>query len=126
MKNLLMLCLLLKVSTGWANTQDNGQYVCSVSYLMFSNIISDAHKHSSRDKNKHCAISCMLTLRCNSVEVFEVGVIKEIIDFFGPGNMEFEDIKADYDGINIGRNLYFSNQISDELCFHHCDQIYHP
>ena len=66
----------------------------------------------------------MLTLRCNAIEVFEAGVIKEIIDIFGPGNAETKDLTANSVGIKLGLELYYSNQASDDLCMEKCKEYF--
>ncbi|MDH4467055.1 MAG: hypothetical protein QE271_03285 [Bacteriovoracaceae bacterium] len=125
MKKFLILIALLPALT-LATPESGSDSICSLNYLIFSDIVSTSKEHSPRDKNRHCAISCMLTLRCNSVDVFQAGVLKEIYDIFGPGDFELNDLAADTQGILFGNKIFFSKAGGDDECFNLCDQVYPP
>lgn len=73
----------------------------------------------SKDKLKHCTLSCMVAKRCPSFEVELVGILKELYDIFGPGNYELEDLEANRRGIR------FSNTAQNNAeCFRFCKQVY--
>lgn len=84
-------------------------------------VIPIAEKHSSYDKNRHCTVSCMLSLKCNRLEVMMIGYLKEFKDVFGPGNAEVEDIKADKYGISLVRT---KRAQSIPECLQQCDLRY--
>jgi len=66
MKKFLILILALITvlpALSFASPEGGRDSLCSITYLIFSDIISKATNHSPLDKNRHCAISCMLTLR---------------------------------------------------------------
>jgi hypothetical protein len=73
----------------------------------------------SKDKLKHCALSCMVARKCPSFEVEVVGILKEIYDLIGPGNPELDDIEANRRGISFAP---IAKKRSD--CFRFCKQIY--
>lgn len=81
-----------------------------------------ARAHSDNDKNMHCTVSCMLTLRCYSSTVLTLGYLKELKDFFTPGNPEFQDIVADMLGIQL---VLQKRAFNDRECFQQCD-LYYP
>lgn len=71
------------------------------------------------DKLKHCTLSCLVARRCASWEVDVVGILKEILDLFGPGNAEGSDIEANRIGINFSDITK-----NDDDCFRFCKQVY--
>ena len=73
------------------------------------------------DKTKHCALSCYLALRCGSFESFHLGLIKEILDFFGQGQAEWADLQANKQGITLALTRRARNQ---KECLIECSQIY--
>jgi hypothetical protein len=87
------------------------------------NILEIAKKHSADDKNRHCTVSCMLTLKCPSPDVLMAGVLKEVQDVFGPGNAEVEDLKADALGISFARDEL---SLNNQECLNTCDLYYSP
>ncbi len=95
------------------------ELVCSL--LNSKRVIAIAEKHSTYDKNRHCTVSCMLALKCDEAEVLIVGTLKEIKDFFGPGNADREDLKADAFGIKLATKGAAKN---DRECLSQCDLYY--
>jgi len=103
-----------------AFAESNKQFICS--YIYSKNVIKKAESHSSNDKNKHCSVSCMLTLRCPATEVMAVGALKEFKDLFDSGNAEVADLIADRRGIIFVLN---SQANTDTECFLECDKFYY-
>jgi hypothetical protein len=84
-------------------------------------VITKARNHSTYDKNLHCSVSCMLTLRCGRGQTLIVGYLKEFRDLLGYGTPDKEDIKANRYGID----LVTSQRASIDLeCFEQCDLRY--
>lgn len=120
MKTSLALCCLLFSVTSFASVKDSSALVCSLLNLKRVKII--AVNHSTYDKNRHCSVSCMLTLKCPALEVLSVGILKEIADLFGAGTPDMEDIKAD----SVGVHLADSQAARTDLqCLQQCD-LYYP
>ena len=57
------------------------------------------------DKYKHCVISCKIRLKCGGFAAGAGGVGKEILDVFGPGNAEWNDLVADFSGIKCAGEI---------------------
>jgi glutaredoxin-related protein len=95
--------------------------ICSM--LNLKRVISIAEKHSNFDKNRHCSVSCMLALKCNDNEVLMVGLLKEVKDFFGPGECSEEDFKADAFGVSLVSKRAAR---TDSQCLSQCDLYYKP
>jgi len=111
---LLMSSLVNQVYAG-------AEALCSLYHS--KKILEIAKKHSAYDKNRHCAVSCMLTLKCPSSDVLMAGILKEVQDVFGPGNAEVEDLKADALGISFAREEL---SLNNEECLNSCDLYYTP
>ncbi len=86
-------------------------------------LIAMAQAHSDSDKNMHCAVSCMLTLKCRGVSVMAIGYLKEIKDSMGAGNAEAEDINADRMGIDFARR---GRATTNSQCLRECDLYFKP
>lgn len=95
------------------------KFICSLKHSKA--VIAVASEHSTFDKNRHCSVSCMLSLRCNTNEVLLVGILKEFKDVFGPGNAERADFIADKYGINLVRT---KRALFDSECLQQCDLKY--
>jgi len=95
--------------------------LCSIYHS--KKILEIAKQHSAYDKNRHCTVSCMLTLKCPSPDVLMAGVLKEVQDVFGPGNAEVEDLKADALGISFARDEL---SLNNQECLNTCDLYYSP
>jgi hypothetical protein len=95
--------------------------ICS--YIYAKKVVPIAEQHSPNDKNRHCTVSCMLTLRCPSADVMMAGVLKEVKDLFGPGNAEVEDLVADAIGVDLA---LFRIARTDKQCLKKCDLYYAP
>lgn len=92
---------------------------CSIKHA--DAVIAVASKHSGYDKNRHCSVSCMLSLRCNTKEVLIVGYLKEFKDALGYGTPEREDIVADKYGISLVKT---KRAMNDQECLEQCDLRY--
>jgi hypothetical protein len=79
------------------------------------------NQSNDRDKFKHCAVSCYLTLRCSAIEVMAVGALKEFKDLFDEGNAEIADLEADRLGIRLVTN---GKADHDRECARRCEQHY--
>jgi hypothetical protein len=88
--------------------------ICPLFYL--NSVQKKVESSGQYDKFKHCGVSCLLTLRCPSTDVFELGVLKEIIDIAGPGNAELADLEADLKGIKIAHK----KKMTDSKCLIEC------
>jgi hypothetical protein len=95
--------------------------ICS--YIYAKKVVPVAEAHSPNDKNRHCTVSCMLTLRCPAADVMMAGALKEIKDLFGPGNAEIEDLVADAIGVDLA---LFRIALTDKQCLKKCDLYYAP
>lgn len=115
MKKIILIISLI-VST---HSVAGVEFFCSLHHL--KPVVAVAKKHSTYDKNLHCSVSCMLTLRCNSKEVLLVGYLKEFKDLLGPGNAERADIEADKYGISLVKD---KRALDDRECLTQCDLRY--
>jgi hypothetical protein len=106
--------LLLSVSS-FAAEDEKELILCPLFYL--KEVKKTVEENGDFDKYKHCAVSCMLTLRCSPVDVMEIGFYKEFADVFGPGNAEMADLKADYYGISL---VTSKDANSDSTCIQQC------
>jgi hypothetical protein len=102
-----------------AETQHKSIPICSA--LFVSSVKTKAEKMGGYDKFKHCAVSCMLALRCPASDVLEIGILKELADVFGPGNAEMDDLEADFKGVEL---VLQKKAINDDQCSSKCDKIY--
>lgn len=116
MKTILILATFLSSTLSFAKPE----IFCSLYHS--KRVIKIAENHSTYDKNRHCTVSCMLTLKCSADEVLLIGTLKEIKDFFGPGEASSEDLKADAFGINLAAKRAAR---SDTQCLSQCDLYYY-
>ena len=93
--------------------------ICPAYY--YSSVKSTVESNGTFDKFKHCAVSCLLTLRCSALDVLELGIIKELADVVGPGNAEMNDLRADYYGVSLATSLKAKN---DKSCMAQCHVKY--
>jgi hypothetical protein len=76
---------------------------------------NDYFSRTENDKFKHCAVSCVLGFQCGIVSTTKMGIFKEILDLFTPGNSDIEDLKANKYGID----LVLKHNVRDQKT---CDQ----
>lgn len=115
---LILLSLVVTLST-MASAHAKPAVLCSL--LQIKRVIPIAEKHSKNDKNRHCTVSCMLTLKCPAEEVLTVGFLKELKDLFGPGEADIKDIEADALGVGLAATWAAR---SDSQCLSQCDLYY--
>lgn len=111
---LTLIFLLLSIATT-AFSKEKQIPICSIYYA--NSLIKKIENVSVSDKAKHCAVSCQLALRCSFEDVLEIGILKEVVDAFGPGDCDYEDLRADYEGAYMGS---YVRNMSDETCFSQC------
>lgn len=118
MKSILAVLFYTGVSSAFA-----GSLVCSPSTIksVKAEVESRASKKRNTDKNMHCAVSCLLTLKCRSGDVLALGIGKEIYDMFTPGDADLKDMKADIQGIDLAKSGRARNKAE---CFTQCDSYY--
>lgn len=114
----LLLCLSLLPTLGLAEEEE--MVACPLIY--YKKVKSIVESHGGYDKYKHCAVSCLLTLRCPAHEVFNIGVLKEGLDVLGYGNAEVDDLKANAYGINLAVK---KNAKTDLSCIKMCQEEFH-
>lgn len=112
---LILMTLLLSVSS-YAMAKPR---LCSLKHA--PRAIEIASNHSGYDKNRHCAVSCMLALRCNNSQVLMVGYLKEFRDLFGGGNAERADMVANRYGIHL---VKYQRARNVNECLDQCDLRY--
>lgn len=117
---MLYVSLILLVSPfsfelfGAEGTSDE-KFICSAIYAR--GVIKKVDIPRAGDKFKHCAVSCMLTLRCGGTDAFTLGLIKEVLDLMGFGEAEWEDIDANLVGIEFAED---DIALSDDDCIREC------
>lgn len=103
-----------------ANTSaKDSAMICSMYHYKEVKKIVEAN--GSYDKYKHCAVSCLLALRCPASEVRQLGVIKEGLDVVGPGNAEMADLEADFRGVKFATS---KKAKTDKQCMTLCQSHY--
>ncbi len=55
------------------------------------------------DKTMHCTMSCYLAVKCPREEAYLIGYLKEFWDIFGPGDADWNDIRANKAGIKFAK-----------------------
>lgn len=93
--------------------------ICSTFH--YSKVKKIVEAKGSYDKYKHCAVSCLLALRCNPADVRQLGLFKEGIDLLGPGNAEMADLKADFKGVDFAVK---KKAKTDDECIQKCHEAY--
>lgn len=114
-----MLLFMLFISSFQAHAES--MLICST--LHYSEVKKKVETEGSYDKFKHCAVSCLLSLRCSPVEVMQLGVLKELGDILGPGNAEWEDLEADANGVKL---VTSKKAKTDKQCFQGCHKLHSP
>ena len=120
MRKIAILILFTLFSLNSIAKEENTAMICSA--LNYKKVKAKVEAEGSYDKFKHCAVSCLLALRCPTVEVMQLGILKELADIFGPGNAEWDDLKADADGVNL---VTSKKAKTDKECFQGCHGL-HP
>lgn len=113
--------IILLLATLFTSTLTYARPAVFCSLYHSDRVLEIAKKHSTYDKNRHCTVSCMLTLKCPADEVLLVGTLKEVKDFFGPGEASVADLEADAFGISLA---FKGAARSDKQCLSQCDLYY--
>jgi hypothetical protein len=119
MKLIIAIIVFITSATVSAKVDKKAIPICSLYYL--SEVKAKAIANGNFDKYKHCAVSCMLALRCHSSDVLEIGILKELADVVGPGNAEMADLRADYKGVEIAVR---KEATTDKKCIDVCHATY--
>jgi hypothetical protein len=119
MKYLFLLTLFCLSFAAPASADVSQLQLCTVKYAKV--VIPIAEKHSSFDKNRHCTVSCMLSLLCSDAEVLLAGAAKEFLDLLGAGQAERADMAANKYGVDLVR---FDRALLVPECLNQCDLRY--
>jgi hypothetical protein len=111
--------LILSLAVSTSLFAKEALIICPMYY--YSSVKTTVEANGQYDKYKHCAVSCMLTLRCPAIDVLELGILKELADTVGPGNAEIADLKADYYGVALVSNRKVK---TDKACMLQCHLKY--
>ena len=120
MRKIAILIILTLFSLQSLAKDESTTMICSA--LNYKKVKAKVEAEGSYDKFKHCAVSCLLALRCPAVEVMQLGILKELADIFGAGNAEWDDLKADADGVKL---VTSKKAKTDKECFQGCHGL-HP
>lgn len=74
------------------------------------------------DKTKHCALSCMIAVKCPNASAYILGYLKEMWDLISPGDADARDIAANNDGIRVSEDVDPDHLVSG--CIESCLVIY--
>lgn len=110
-------CLIILSFSSFANEEEN--FLCSAYYV--KEIAAKVEAPASRDKYKHCSVSCMLTLRCGTLDPYSAGLLKEVLDMMGMGHPEMDDVRANVAGIKLART---KTATTDDECMLACGKLY--
>lgn len=89
----------------------------------YKEVKAKAEARDSYDKFKHCAVSCMLSLRCPITDVIEIGLLKEGLDYLGYGSPEVADMEANMSGIRLVTKKKVK---TDKACLDSCQLLHRP
>jgi hypothetical protein len=95
--------LLLVVSTIVMSfsTQASSQNMFCASYYAF--YYKKEIQKLPNDKAMHCTMSCYLGVKCPKEEAYLIGYLKEFWDIIGPGDFDYNDMRANKEGIKLSR-----------------------
>lgn len=118
MIKIIFVLIAFIVSTNLFASVDDKLF-CSAFYV--KELAAKVNTPDANDKFKHCSVSCMLTLRCGSIDAYSAGLLKELLDMMGMGNPESADIRANLAGISFAKN---KEAKSDDECMGLCFELY--
>jgi hypothetical protein len=121
---LLILTFLFNLTTVFAAENNAIMLICPINYARTYK--TEVDRMLVSDKQKHCTMSCFIKLHCSSYSTYQLGVIKEIADFFLPNhNSELKDIKANLAGIYIAKQVQsqFPKNQQKTQCIRKCDAV---
>lgn len=118
MKVLLPFLLLFSFAANAQTKEGHGMFCVMIKGRQ----IYEKIKHARvSDKVKHCTLSCATTLKCDALSSLNLGLIKELMDLFGPGNAEWEDLVADVRGIRLA---VYRRATNYQECLESCQDYY--
>ncbi len=125
-----ILTTLIFILSLWTTAAQATDFICKKTTVMAAKAEVESytrnqerinHCDTTNDKFMHCSVSCILALQCYPEDVLIIGVGKEIIDLFTPGDADFQDLKADYRGIDLAT----SKRARDKrACYQQCGSYY--
>ncbi len=117
---LLNILILFLISQGHSETKPPPKYIknmfCSTYY---ADLYLESVLGLEVDKVQHCALSCQVALKCSLLSTTILGVAKEAYDILGPGNAEWKDLSANFQGIVLSKYVYTNKQ-----CINRCKVMY--
>ena len=112
MKKNFFIFPLISISTSvWASED---KMICASYYALKW---SERVERLRSDKAKHCTLSCLVAKKCQNNNILVLGAVKDVLDLIGPGNSEWQDMKANIQGV------VFSTQ-PNLNCFQSCIKRY--
>ncbi len=84
------------------SAQASEQKMLCASYYAFS--FKKEIEKLPNDKSMHCTMSCYLAVKCPNVEASIIGYLKEFWDIIGPGDFDYNDIRANKEGIKFSKH----------------------
>jgi hypothetical protein len=118
MKKFILFFTLICSFNSFASTRES-KMICA--YKNAPVVRDIVNKISNHDKFKHCAASCMLTLKCGIVQSISTGILKELWDVFTPGDASIEDLIADAFGVGLAKTRSATGL---KECAWQCDNYY--
>ena len=121
MKIFVLTLLLCSATLTLAGQNSNSRQALWCSYSEIENIHDKILKTGRNDKFMHCSVSCQLGIQCGSFFALNLGILKEAWDVVSPGDASYDDLIADYKGLE----LYLTRAAnSDQSCIDECSDIY--
>ena len=116
----LNVILFFLIAQAYSETKPPPRYIknmfCSTYY---ADLYLDSVLDLGVDKIQHCALSCQVALKCSLFSTTILGLAKEAYDILGPGNAEWKDLSANFQGIIL--SYYVS---TNKQCINRCKIIY--
>lgn len=107
---LILAALLFLTSLSAFSAQGDEKLICASFYAFY---YKKEIEKLPNDKAMHCTMSCYLAVKCPKEEAALIGYLKEFWDIFGPGDADWNDIKANEAGIRFAKKkskAYCKNQ----------------
>lgn len=94
---LLLISLLMLSVTARASEQ---KIFCASYYAFY---YKKQVEKLPNDKAMHCTMSCYLAVKCPREEAALIGYLKEFWDIIGPGDFDYNDMRANKEGIKLSK-----------------------
>ena len=121
MKTLILIsffCVSPVLAQSRITYSHHDKFLCSALYIYrYKDQVTSLP--GSRDKLKHCTLSCLVARKCPDAEIELVGLIKELVDLIGPGDADRADMEANRRGIQLSKQTQ-----KEEDCLRFCSQVY--